>query len=219
MRSSASPSAGMGPVASPAALFAALHPELLRHARAQGASAPDAEDIVAEAFLVLVRLPQDRLPRNPRAYLHAIVRNAMRRPGSASREVPTSPDELDRAAEDVDRLEAAEQSALIERAIAALSVREQRLLRGSIVEGLGVGRLGRELGLSTTAATSAVARARTNLRVAYLAATLEAPLAACGAPPEHLARVLLGTGSERMRTRVDRHSAACEVCRGFLLRR
>ncbi|GMA29084.1 RNA polymerase sigma factor [Arenivirga flava] len=212
----APPPARGGAAASLPALFTALHAELLRQARSHGASSTDAEDVVAEAFLTLLRLPGERLPRNPRAYLHAIVRNAMRRTGSASREVPTPMEELDRPVVDPDRLEAAEQTALIERAIAGLSSREQRLLHGSLVERLGIERLARELGLSTTATTTAVARARTNLRVAYLAATLEARLSACGAPPEHLARVLLGTASGRMRLLVERHSAACEVCRGIL---
>ncbi len=202
--------------ASLAALFITLRPELLRQARAQGASLSDAEDAVSDAFLAIVRLPSARHPRNPRAYLHAIVRNALRRPRAGSREVATPLAELDRPSEDVDRLEADEQSALLDRALAALSDREQRLLRGSVVEGLGIDRLGTELGLSTTATTTAVARARANLRVAYLAATLEPRLVACGAPPTHLARVLLGGASERMRARLEQHATACAVCRGIL---
>ncbi len=197
-------------------LFSALHPELLRNARASGASAQDAEDAVADAFLALARLPAERWPANPRAYLHAVVRNAARRRGGAAREVPTPQDELDRPSRDVDRLEGVEQSQLVGRALAALTAREQRLLEGSLLQGLGVERLGAELGLSVTATTTALARARANLRCAYLTAEIEPELTACGADPAHLARVLLGTASERMRSRVDRHAAGCEVCHGIL---
>lgn len=196
-------------------LFSALRPELLRNARASGASAQDAEDAVAEAFLALVRMPSERWPANPRAYLHAVVRNATRRRGDP-REVPTPQDELDRPSRDADRLEGAEQSQLVGRALAALTAREQRLLQGSLLQGLGVERLGAELGLSVTATTTALARARASLRCAYLAAEIEPELTACGADPAHLARVLLGTASERMRSRVERHAADCDVCRGIM---
>lgn len=197
-------------------LFSALRDELLRQARGAGASTADAEDAVGDAFLHFARRARSDWPENPRAYLHAVVRNDVRRRAAAAREVPTPQHELDRPAEDDDELESLERTALVARAFASLSPREQRLLEGATVQRLSLDRLGAEFGLSLTATTTAVARARASLRTAYLSADLEPRLAACGMAPDHLARAVLGSASERMRTRVERHASGCATCAEIL---
>lgn len=138
--------------------MAALTPDLLRLARHIGRDAQEAEDVVQDVLLSTLRRCRARGPIDDlRPYLHAALRNRLRRPVEKAEETTDEPG----IAGD------AEERLILQDVGAALSTlpREQAdILRAFAVEGESYAGIAARLGLPAGTVMSKLARARAHLR-------------------------------------------------------
>ncbi|MBD5786171.1 RNA polymerase sigma factor [Cellulosimicrobium terreum] len=183
-----------------AALFAAHSTVLYRYFRrrlpaSRGASGQDAEDLVAEVLVVAWRRRDDVPEGAELPWLYRTAGFLLANHRRKARPVPVAdlPDAADDAA-DVEHVVV--QDDLVRRALAALSVRDRRILLLQAWEGLGGDDLALVLGVSRGGADAALSRARSRLRAAWEAAGAEAG-------PEHGAAAGAAAGSGPARASQD----------------
>ncbi len=144
--------------------MAALTPDLVRLARHIGRDAQEAEDVVQDVLLSTLRRCRARGPiEEVRPYLHAALRNRLRRPALKAEESevePTAPGQAE------DRLMLRD----VEAALATLPADQARILRAFAIEGESYAGIALRLGIPAGTVMSKLARARAHLRE-----TLELP--------------------------------------------
>ncbi|GAA2473397.1 sigma-70 family RNA polymerase sigma factor [Terrabacter carboxydivorans] len=188
--------------------------------RHRGRSAP--EDIVAEAASRVLGLIRDgRGPdENFRAYFLSAVRTVAIDQGRRDlRVVPAEADDLEELAEPhEDHLAfiAADEEgvALVRRAFAGLSERDQRVLWHTTVEGAAPRAVAPALGMTANAVSVRAMRARESLRALYLDARAERGLVGadsdeCRWTVSHLGALVRGRLPKRQTERAEAHVAGC----------
>ncbi len=142
---------------------------------ALGAQRPgiDADDVVAEVFLRVLRAvraghgPRDYV----RTYLLTVVRRVLAEWGSARRDQPMHGDELgERAGHHADHQSTQAERELLARAFTLLPARWREVLWRMEVEGHRPGSIAQDMGLTPNATAVLAHRARRGLREAYLRA-------------------------------------------------
>ncbi|MEL6509376.1 MAG: RNA polymerase sigma factor [Pseudomonadota bacterium] len=138
--------------------MAALTPDLVRLARHIGRDAQEAEDVVQDVLLSTLRRCRARGPiEDLRPYLHAALRNRLRRPAEKAEESavePTAPGEAE------DRLMLRD----VQAALADLPTDQATILRAFAVQGESYAQIATRLGLPQGTVMSKLARARSHLR-------------------------------------------------------
>lgn len=138
--------------------MAALTPDLVRLARHIGSDAQEAEDVVQDVLLSTLRRCRARGPiEDLRPYLHAALRNRLRRPRDAAQE---SKIEAAAPGEAEDRLVLLD----VEAAVKALPSDQAEILRAFAIDGESYAQIAARLGLPPGTVTSKLARARAHLR-------------------------------------------------------
>ena len=181
-------------------------------------SSLDPEDLVAEAYAVILRaLRQGGGPRGDafRPYLNTVVRNLARRWGSERVELST--DELPELGEGDPVLE--EQLGgldhrLVRQAFESLPARWREALWHAEVEGRGPAEFAAALGLTPNAAAALVYRAREGLRQAWLQAHVADAQAEgeCGWVLAHLGEHGRDALRKRAARRLTAHLQTCDSC-------
>lgn len=140
--------------------MAALTPDLVRLARHIGRDAQEAEDVVQDVLLSTLRRCRARGPiEDIRPYLHAALRNRLRRPCDKAEENAV---ELGMLGDAEDRLMLQD----VETAVHALPADQARILRAFAVEGESYAAIAARLGMPVGTVMSKLARARASLRAA-----------------------------------------------------
>ncbi|WP_224823581.1 RNA polymerase sigma factor [Cognatishimia sp. MH4019] len=138
--------------------MAALTPDLVRLARHIGRDAQEAEDVVQDVLLSTLRRCRARGPiEDLRPYLHAALRNRLRRPAEKAEE---SEVELAAPGQAEDRLMLRD----VEDALSALPADQARILRAFALEGESYARIAARLDMPAGTVMSKLARARAHLR-------------------------------------------------------
>jgi RNA polymerase sigma factor (sigma-70 family) len=188
-------------------------------ARAMCRNRSDADDLVSEAFLNVLRTLQNG--NGPelafRPYLLVAVRNRfydrMRRKQEDPADEPT--DELNLALIDSATIE--EDKMLAAAAFGTLPERWQLVLWHTEIEGRTPAEIAPLLGLAPNSVAALAYRAREGLRQAYLQAHLQTPREVdCRECVGHLGAYVRDSLSDRDRRKVDEHLAGCESCRALL---
>jgi RNA polymerase sigma factor (sigma-70 family) len=188
-------------------------------ARAMCRNRSDADDLVSEAFLNVLRTLQNG--NGPemafRPYLLVAVRNRfydrMRRKQEDPADEPT--DELNLAL--IDNATIEEDKMLAAAAFGTLPERWQLVLWHTEIEGRTPAEIAPLLGLAPNSVAALAYRAREGLRQAYLQAHLQTPREVdCRECVGHLGAYVRDSLSDRDRRKVDEHLAGCESCRALL---
>jgi RNA polymerase sigma factor (sigma-70 family) len=188
-------------------------------ARAMCRNRSDADDLVSEAFLNVLRTLQNG--NGPelafRPYLLVAVRNRFydrtRRRQEEPADQPT--EELDLAL--VDSTASGEDKMLAAVAFATLPERWQLVLWHTEVEGRTPAEIAPLIGLAPNSVAALAYRAREGLRQAYLQAHLQTPRDVdCRECAGHLGAYVRDSLSDRDRRKVDEHLAGCDSCRALL---
>jgi RNA polymerase sigma-70 factor (ECF subfamily) len=150
-----------------AALYDRLGPALFRVARVMLGSREDAEDVVQEVFVGLVRA-RHKLAGvdNLRAYAFAALRRAAVRSAGARRERPVAPQDLAGVAAPEPAALGAERAAQLERALRALPAEQRELIALKVDGGLTFAEVAGLLGISANTAASRYRYALEKLRAA-----------------------------------------------------
>lgn len=153
-------------VATPA--WESLRAELLRFVRTRVADAAAADDIVHDVLLrALSELEGPRPPRDLRAWLYHVTRNAIVDQYRSRRPVAELPEEMAAAGDEASA--EAELAGCLAPLVATLPPADRDALAMTEVEGLKQRELAARSGLSLSGAKSRVQRARARLREAVLA--------------------------------------------------
>jgi RNA polymerase sigma factor (sigma-70 family) len=186
-----------------------------RTARAILGSRQDAEDVVADAFLGVLRAidggagPRD----NFRAYLLACVRNGCKMTWRARRPVPRDPVQLDDGSFVVEDPERYVEAGIVAAAFSSLSPCWQQTLWLTAVEGKGTDEVARQLRRSPSAVPALALRAREAFAEAYLTQHVaRAATEGCRRVAPKLAAYVRDHIGEGDRLRVDAHLAECAAC-------
>lgn len=138
--------------------MAALTPDLVRLARHIGRDAQEAEDIVQDVLLSTLRRCRARGPvEDLRPYLHAALRNRLRRPTEKAEESDVEPGVPGDAE---GRLMLQD----VEAALKALPTDQADILRAFAIAGESYASIAARLGLPAGTVMSKLARARAHLR-------------------------------------------------------
>lgn len=138
--------------------MATLTPDLVRLARHIGRDAQEAEDVVQDVLLSTLRRCRARGPIDElRPYLHAALRNRLRRPVEKA---DASDSEPSTAGEAEDRLIVRDVKAALE----ALPPDQADILRAFAIEGESYTSIAARLGMPLGTVMSKLARARAHLR-------------------------------------------------------
>ncbi len=189
-------------------------------ARAMCRNRSDADDLVSEAFLNMLRILQNgngpQLAFRP--YLMVAVRNRfydrMRRRHEDPVDEPT--EELNLALIDTTTVE--EDKMLAAAAFATLPERWQLVLWHTEIEGRTPAEIAPLIGLAPNAVAALAYRAREGLRQAFLQAHLQTPRELpCRECAGHLGAYVRDSLSSRDRDAVDAHLTECESCRALLV--
>ncbi|HEY7626892.1 MAG TPA: sigma-70 family RNA polymerase sigma factor, partial [Ilumatobacteraceae bacterium] len=199
-----------------AELYRRHQPAARAAARALCGNRADADDVVADAFVSVLRILQNG--NGPelafRPYLLVAVRNRFYDRARQRVEDPTDEptEELDLAL--FDRSTSEEDRMLAAAAFATLPERWQLVLWHTEVEGRAPKEVAPLIGLAPNAVAALAYRAREGLRQAYLQAHLQTPHeAGCAECVPSLAAYVRNGLSDRDRRAVDEHLLTCEVCR------
>ncbi len=156
-------------------LFDEHHLPLFRFAYRMTGSAADAEDIVQECFLELLR-PQTRFDpsrSSARIYLFGVARNqAYKRRAKSARTPDATPEPQDRWSPEHEALRS-ELGSVVANAVLRLPEDHREVLILSHFEQMALADIGRVLGVETTTVKSRLQKARAHLRemlAAYVAA-------------------------------------------------
>lgn len=188
-------------------------------ARAMCRNRSDADDLVSEAFLNVLRILQNG--NGPelafRPYLLVAVRNRFydrtRRKHEDPIDQPT--DELNLRL--IETADAGEDKMLVSAAFATLPERWQLVLWHTEIEGRTPAEVAPLLGMAPNAVAALAYRAREGLRQAFLQAHLQTPQdLACRDCAAQLAAYVRDALSDRDRRKVDAHLSECERCRALL---
>ncbi|WP_166435863.1 sigma-70 family RNA polymerase sigma factor, partial [Cellulomonas shaoxiangyii] len=189
-------------------------------------SAPDAEDVVADAFAAVHRAIRGGAGPEVafRAYLFTAVRRTATVHRHAGRRVEPTDDvaTLETAATPVDAAEAPAlagfERSVVARAFRSLPERWQAVLWHSEVEGLTPAEIAPVLGLSANSTAALAYRAREGLRQAYLQQHLQDPLDdGCRSVAAKLGSYVRGGLGTRDTAQVERHLDECGDCRALVL--
>lgn len=160
---------GDGPREAFEAIFAEAYPDVVAYARRRVASHHDADDVVAETFLVGWRRVEELVAAdNPTAWLMGVARrviaNHRRGKARAARTVErTAGLAVVPAPDTADRVAGAEGADAILAALATLPERDREVLMLAAWEGLGAAEIGTVLGVSPAVASRRLFRARGRL--------------------------------------------------------
>jgi RNA polymerase sigma factor (sigma-70 family) len=196
-------------------LFARHRPAAMSAARAITGSKSDAEDVVSEAFLRLMRVLQAGGGPDVtfRAYLLRTVRNV--HIDGVRRDRDVSSDDLDEVLDlrastaTSDRLE----GRLAVAAYASLPERWQTVLWLTEVEGRAPAEAAPLLGLAPNAAAALAYRAREGLRQAYLQQHIGTSVpSGCAAFVDDYGAYVRGGLAPRVQRAVESHLASCSTC-------
>ncbi len=183
---------------------------------------PDADDLVAEAFLRVMSVV--RAGKGPdeffRAYLLSTIRRLHIDRIRATRRVRSTDDEaeLDRVVRFVDPVEMTFEQKAAADAFSSLPERWQLVLWHLDVEGQKPAQIAPLLGLSPNSVSALAYRAREGLRLAYLQGHLAPPLDdTCRWTTSHLGQYVRKALSKRDTARVDQHLDTCSRCAALCL--
>ena len=204
-----------------AELYGRHHDAAMRMAR-QLVPGPDADDLVAEAFLRVMSVV--RAGKGPdeffRAYLLSTIRRLHIDRIRATRRVRSTDDEaeLDRVVRFVDPVEMTFEQKAAADAFSSLPERWQLVLWHLDVEGQKPAQIAPLLGLSPNSVSALAYRAREGLRLAYLQGHLAPPLDdTCRWTTSHLGQYVRKALSKRDTARVDQHLDTCSRCAALCL--
>jgi RNA polymerase sigma factor (sigma-70 family) len=217
-----------------AELYRTRNHRLVTYATSLTGSAPDAEDLVAEAhFRVWRRLRAGHEVDSVPAYLTTTVRGLASSLGRAQHEIAHDWRELPQDAESLTASLAkagagaagspkpahcASRVALLTRLLTQLPDRWANALWYAEVEDLPAEAVGARIGASASTASAELARARERLREAYLRGQGGAPaLDACADHWELMPAIVRGTASARKSRRIAQHTNECTDCRTRLV--
>ncbi|MDX6231512.1 MAG: hypothetical protein QOH68_463 [Nocardioidaceae bacterium] len=202
-------------------LFSRHREAAMRMAR-QLVLGPDADDLVAEAFVRVMAVVQ--AGKGPdeffRAYLLSSIRRLhIDRIRATQRVRPTGDEaELDRVVRFVDPIEMSFEQKAAADAFASLPERWQLVLWHLDVEGQKPAQIAPLLGLSPNSVSALVYRAREGLRLAYLQGHLAPPRDDnCTWTTSHLGQYVRKALSKRDTATVDDHLETCSRCSALLL--
>ena len=202
-------------------LFSRHHEAAMRMAR-QLVLGPDADDLVAEAFVRVMAIVQ--AGKGPdeffRAYLLSSIRRLhIDRIRATQRVRPTGDEaELDRVVRFVDPVEMTFEQKAAADAFASLPERWQLVLWHLDVEGQKPAQIAPLLGLSPNSVSALVYRAREGLRLAYLQGHLAPPRDDnCSWTTSHLGQYVRKALSRRDTATVDDHLETCSRCSALYL--
>jgi RNA polymerase sigma factor (sigma-70 family) len=186
---------------------------------------PEAEDVVADAFMrVLSILQRGGGPEEAfRPYLLTCVRHACYdRSQGIARALPVDPGDMADLAHarqrgELDPHDTSSNSDLLAQAFASLPERWQLVLWSTEVDGRRPAELAKELGLAPGAVASLAYRAREGLTEAFLSAHLQRPAApACAAIRPRLAAFVRDNVSGREEASIQGHLDDCLECQGLV---
>jgi RNA polymerase sigma factor (sigma-70 family) len=202
-------------------LFSRHREAAMRMAR-QLVPGPDADDLVAEAFVRVMSIVQ--AGKGPdeffRAYLLSSIRRLhIDRIRATQRVRPTGDEaELDRVVRFVDPVEMTFEQKAAADAFASLPERWQLVLWHLDVEGQKPAQIAPLLGLSPNSVSALVYRAREGLRLAYLQGHLALPRDDnCRWTTSHLGQYVRKALSKRDTATVDDHLETCSRCSALYL--
>jgi RNA polymerase sigma factor (sigma-70 family) len=202
-------------------LFSRHHEAAMRMAR-QLVLGPDADDLVAEAFVRVMAIVQ--AGKGPdeffRAYLLSSIRRLhIDRIRATQRVRPTGDEaELDRVVRFVDPVEMTFEQKAAADAFASLPERWQLVLWHLDVEGQKPAQIAPLLGLSPNSVSALAYRAREGLRLAYLQGHLAPPRDDnCSWTTSHLGQYVRKALSKRDTATVDDHLETCSRCSALYL--
>jgi RNA polymerase sigma factor (sigma-70 family) len=198
------------------------HREAATRLAGQLVRGPDADDLVAEAFVRVMAVLQ--AGKGPDEFFRAYLLSSIRRLHidriRAGKRVRTTGDEaeLDRAIEFVDPAEMRFEQSTAAAAFASLPERWQMVLWHLDVEGQKPAQIAPLLGMSPNSVSALAYRAREGLRVAYLDGHLAPPLDdSCRRTTAQLAPYVRKGLSARETAAVEEHLDSCARCTALYL--